>query len=176
MGKCKKCGTVVSSPKKKWTIAGRPSKAGKRTRLEIGLFDCPTCKKPFREVLSKKIIQARRRRPKRAKEVASKADVGGEGTRHQVYTPSFPDFSFSSNLFKSSCSSILKTPFSIYRIKHAHETPLLTVKPLLIVRSLNTYHKALDSRGGDFSRTSPFGLSAASPKHHLLQCKGILKI
>jgi len=23
MGKCKKCGTVVSSPKKKWTMAGR---------------------------------------------------------------------------------------------------------------------------------------------------------
>jgi hypothetical protein len=56
MGKCKKCGTVVSSSKKKWTMTGRPSKAGKRTQLEIGLFDCPTCKKPFREVLSKKTI------------------------------------------------------------------------------------------------------------------------
>jgi hypothetical protein len=56
MGKCKKCGTVVSSPKKKWTMAGRPSKAGKRTQLEIGLFDCPKCKKPFREVLNKKTI------------------------------------------------------------------------------------------------------------------------
>jgi Zn finger protein HypA/HybF involved in hydrogenase expression len=56
LAKCKKCGTVVSSPKKKWTMAGRPSKAGKRTQLEIGLFDCPKCKKPFREVLSKKII------------------------------------------------------------------------------------------------------------------------
>jgi hypothetical protein len=56
MGKCKKCGTVVSSPKKKWTMAGRPSKVGKRTQLEIGLFDCPKCKKPFREVLSKKLI------------------------------------------------------------------------------------------------------------------------
>lgn len=81
MGKCKKCGTVVSSPKKKWTMAGRPSKAGKRTQLEIGLFDCPKCKKPFREVLSKKTIQARRIRPKKAKEVASKADVGEEGSR-----------------------------------------------------------------------------------------------
>jgi hypothetical protein len=87
-----------------------------------------------------------RRRPKRAKEVASKADVGGEGTRHQAYTPSFPHFSISSNLFRSSCSSVSKTLLSIYRIKHAHETPLLIVKPL------NTYHKALDSRGGDFSR------------------------
>jgi Zn finger protein HypA/HybF involved in hydrogenase expression len=56
MAKCKKCGTVISSPRKKWTMAGRPSKAGKRTQLEIGLFDCPKCKKSFREVLSKKII------------------------------------------------------------------------------------------------------------------------
>ena len=80
MGKCKKCGTVVSSSKKKWTMTGRPSKAGKRTQLEIGLFDCPKCKKPFREVLSKKMIQAHRIRPKKAKEVASKADVGEEGS------------------------------------------------------------------------------------------------
>jgi ribosomal protein L34E len=55
MAKCKTCGTVVSSPKKKWTMAGRPSKTGKRVQLEIGLFDCPKCKKSFREVLSKKI-------------------------------------------------------------------------------------------------------------------------
>ena len=56
MGKCKKCGIGVSPPGKKWTMVGRPSKAGKRTQLEIGLFDCPKCKKPFREVLGKKII------------------------------------------------------------------------------------------------------------------------
>jgi len=74
------------------------------------------------------------------------------------------------NLFESSCSSIFKTPLSIFRIKRVHETPLLIVKPL------STYYEALDSRGGDFSHTTPFGFSAASPKHHLLQCKGILKI
>jgi uncharacterized C2H2 Zn-finger protein len=56
MAKCPKCGTVVSSPKKKWTMAGRPDKSGKRMQLEIGLFDCPKCHKPFREVLSKKKI------------------------------------------------------------------------------------------------------------------------
>lgn len=56
MAKCPKCGTVVNAPKKKWTMAGRPDKAGKRTQLEIGLFDCPKCKKSFREVLSKKMI------------------------------------------------------------------------------------------------------------------------
>jgi uncharacterized OB-fold protein len=39
MAKCPKCGTVVATPKKKWTMAGRPDKAGKRTQLEIGLFD-----------------------------------------------------------------------------------------------------------------------------------------
>jgi hypothetical protein len=38
------------------TMIGGQSKAGKRTQLEIGLFGCQKCKKPFREVLSKKII------------------------------------------------------------------------------------------------------------------------
>jgi len=56
MAKCPKCGTQVAAPKKKWTMAGRPDKAGKRMQLEIGLFDCPKCKKPFREVLSKKKV------------------------------------------------------------------------------------------------------------------------
>ncbi len=55
MGKCPKCGSVVNSPKKKWTMAGRPDKAGKRIQLEIGLFDCPKGH-TFREVLSKKKI------------------------------------------------------------------------------------------------------------------------
>jgi uncharacterized protein (UPF0212 family) len=56
MAKCPKCGTMVSAPKKKWTMAGRPDKSGKRIQLEIGLFDCPKCHKPFREVLNKKKI------------------------------------------------------------------------------------------------------------------------
>jgi len=56
MAKCPKCGTDVASPKKKWTMAGRPDKSGKRMQLEIGLFDCPKCKKPFRAVLSKKKV------------------------------------------------------------------------------------------------------------------------
>jgi hypothetical protein len=37
-------------------MAGRPDKQGKRMQLEIGLFDCSSCKKTFREVLSKKKI------------------------------------------------------------------------------------------------------------------------
>ena len=56
MAKCPKCGTSVASPKKKWTMAGRPDKTGKRTQLEIGLFDCPKGHGVFREVLSKKKI------------------------------------------------------------------------------------------------------------------------
>jgi len=56
MAKCPKCGSEVSSPKKKWTMAGRPDKSGKKMQLEIGLFDCPKCHKPFRVVLNKRKI------------------------------------------------------------------------------------------------------------------------
>jgi uncharacterized protein (UPF0212 family) len=56
MAKCPKCGTDVATPKKKWTMAGRPDKAGKKVELTIGLFDCPKCKKPFRVALSKRKI------------------------------------------------------------------------------------------------------------------------
>jgi uncharacterized protein (UPF0212 family) len=56
MARCPKCGTDVSSPRKSWKMAGRPDKQGKRMQLTIGLFDCPKCKKTFREVLEKKKI------------------------------------------------------------------------------------------------------------------------
>jgi len=56
MAKCPKCNTEVSKPRKTWKMAGRPDRTGKRMQLEIGLFDCPKCKKTFREVLSKKKI------------------------------------------------------------------------------------------------------------------------
>jgi len=56
MAKCPSCGTDVYSPRKKWTMAGRPDKTGKKTELTIGLFDCPRCKKAFRNVLSKRKI------------------------------------------------------------------------------------------------------------------------
>lgn len=56
MPKCPKCGTEVHNPKKQWKMAGRPDKQGKRTQLEIGLFNCPNCDKPFRVVLNKKKI------------------------------------------------------------------------------------------------------------------------
>jgi uncharacterized protein with PIN domain len=56
MPKCPKCGTEVRNPKKQWKMAGRPDSQGKRMQLEIGLFDCPHCAKPFRVVLNKKKI------------------------------------------------------------------------------------------------------------------------
>ena len=56
MAKCPKCGMDVATPKKSWKMAGRPDKMGKRMQLEIGLFECPTCKRTFREVLSKQKI------------------------------------------------------------------------------------------------------------------------
>jgi len=56
MAKCKTCGTEAASPRKKWVMAGRADKTGKKTQLEIGLFDCTKCKKAFRTTLSKKKI------------------------------------------------------------------------------------------------------------------------
>ena len=56
LAKCKTCGTEASSPRKKWVMAGRADKTGKKTQIEIGLFDCTKCKKTFRTTLSKKKI------------------------------------------------------------------------------------------------------------------------
>ena len=56
MTKCPKCETEVPKPRKRWIMAGRPDKKGKRVQLEIGIFDCPKCGKHFRAVLSKKKV------------------------------------------------------------------------------------------------------------------------
>jgi uncharacterized protein (UPF0212 family) len=56
VAKCPSCGADVASPTKKWSMAGRPDKAGKRLRLDIGLFDCPKCHKRFRVVLNKQKV------------------------------------------------------------------------------------------------------------------------
>ncbi len=53
MAKCKNCGAEVAKERKSWKMAGRPDKTGKRTELTIGLFDCPSCNKSFKVVLSK---------------------------------------------------------------------------------------------------------------------------
>ncbi|MFQ6064767.1 MAG: chorismate-binding protein [Candidatus Bathyarchaeia archaeon] len=57
MAKCPSCGTEISTPRKKWTMAGRPDKSGMKTELTIGLFDCRQCNKAFRKVLAKRKIR-----------------------------------------------------------------------------------------------------------------------
>jgi hypothetical protein len=46
MAKCKACGTEVASPRKKWVMAGRADKTGKKTQIEIGLSTAQNAKKP----------------------------------------------------------------------------------------------------------------------------------
>ncbi len=55
MAKCPNCGSE-GKMRKRWKMAGRPDKQGKRMQLEIGLYDCPRCDKAFRVVLGKKKI------------------------------------------------------------------------------------------------------------------------
>jgi len=54
MAKCPRCGMEVSTPRKKWKMAGRPDKSGRRTELTIGLYD--HCGKSFRAALAKRKI------------------------------------------------------------------------------------------------------------------------
>jgi hypothetical protein len=54
---------------------------------------------------------------KRQKGVVSKADVSGEGIRHQVYTPSFPIFSISSSLMTFLLPKALPLVLSLYKKK-----------------------------------------------------------
>ena len=56
MVKCRHCGAEVAKERKSWKMAGRPDKAGKRTELTIGLFDCPSCNKSFKFVLNKQVV------------------------------------------------------------------------------------------------------------------------
>ena len=56
MAKCKNSGAELAKESQSWKMAGRPDKAGKRTELTIGLFDCPSCNKSFKVVLSKQKI------------------------------------------------------------------------------------------------------------------------
>ena len=53
---CPECGTTVEKPRKAWSMTGRPSREGKRTRLTIGIFDCPGCSHIFRRALKKETL------------------------------------------------------------------------------------------------------------------------
>ncbi len=59
MVKCPRCGTQVFELIKSWTMTGRPSKAGERLKLTIGIYDCPKCEKKFRVALAKEKISIR---------------------------------------------------------------------------------------------------------------------
>lgn len=48
--------SVRGVARKSWRMAGRPDKMGRRLQMELGIFDCPRCRKPFRAVLSKRKI------------------------------------------------------------------------------------------------------------------------
>jgi hypothetical protein len=57
VAECPECETL-SKPAKTWQMAGRPSKAGKRLQLTIGLYNCEKCGKTFRKVIKKEKIKA----------------------------------------------------------------------------------------------------------------------
>ncbi len=52
MAKCPACGKEIPKPKKTWSMAGRPDKAGKRMRIDMASYEC-SCGKTFRQVMSK---------------------------------------------------------------------------------------------------------------------------
>ncbi len=56
--KCPKCDKKFGVPKKKWEMMGRPDSKGMRTRLVIGIFNCPT-HGTFRAVMDKQKIPSR---------------------------------------------------------------------------------------------------------------------
>lgn len=50
MAKCPECGTEVDQTAK-WIIEGKTDSNEERARLEIGMFNCQMCLKPFKKVL-----------------------------------------------------------------------------------------------------------------------------
>jgi len=56
IAECPKCGTQ-NSPFKTWKMAGKPTKAGEKLQLTIGLYKCSNCKKTFRKAIEKEKIK-----------------------------------------------------------------------------------------------------------------------
>jgi len=56
IAECPKCG-VQTNPLKTWSMAGKPSKAGEKLQLTIGLYKCSNCQKTFRKVVKKEKIK-----------------------------------------------------------------------------------------------------------------------
>jgi hypothetical protein len=57
IAECPKCGTQTN-PLKTWKMAGKPSKAGEKLQLTVGLYKCNNCKKTFRKVVEKEKIKS----------------------------------------------------------------------------------------------------------------------
>ena len=57
MAECPGCG-AQGNPLKTWKMAGRPSRAGERLQLTIGLYKCNRCGKTFRKIIRKGKIKA----------------------------------------------------------------------------------------------------------------------
>jgi len=56
IAECPECGTQTN-PIKTWKMTGKPSKAGEKLRLTVGLYKCSNCKKTFRKVVEKEKIK-----------------------------------------------------------------------------------------------------------------------
>lgn len=51
MVKCPKCGVEVATPIKTWSIPSRKPVKGKKSKLVMGIFECPNCKARFRAAI-----------------------------------------------------------------------------------------------------------------------------
>lgn len=59
MVKCPRCGGEVAKPVKTWSLSARkPSKEGKESKINVGIFECPKCRARFRAVLKSEIRAA----------------------------------------------------------------------------------------------------------------------
>jgi uncharacterized C2H2 Zn-finger protein len=56
MARCPRCENWVPKPKEVWSVSGHPNSKGIKLVLFVGLFYCPKCKMPFREILYKKKV------------------------------------------------------------------------------------------------------------------------
>jgi len=50
---CPKCGTIVETPTKAWTMPRRASRLGEESKMTIGIFECTNCENKFRASFEK---------------------------------------------------------------------------------------------------------------------------
>jgi len=54
--KCPKCGDNVESPVKTWRFSSRKTSSGRKSKITMGIFECPSCKARFRAALESNMI------------------------------------------------------------------------------------------------------------------------